>query len=200
MNFNEIAPYALLVLVFLVVRKSKMRGVGTISSIFNPSEPERPAHSRLRQIQGIGHILSMCFLTAMVLGALGVLFLLFYLVRNGTIYGLLQYGLLGDLGVILWVLTCTGGAWCCHRLSKEYSRGNLFTPEAVRHLRNIGYLCALAGLERSGLDQLWEAQHLQLQFLTIDSILPWCSGVLIIFIAWIMDEGRKIQEEQALTV
>lgn len=200
MNLNEIAPYALLVLVFLVFRISKIRGVGTISSIINQNDQARSANPRLRQIQGIAHILSMCFLTATVLGYLGVLFLLVFLVRNGTIYGLLQYGLLGDLGVIVWVLTCTGGAWCCHRLSKEYSRGNLFTPEAVYHLRNIGYLCALAGLERSGLDQLWEAQHLQLQFLTIDSVLPWCSGVLIIFIAWIMDEGRKIQEEQALTV
>lgn len=197
MKLNGIA---LLVLVFLVLRISKIRGVGTISSIFNPSASERTSRPRLRQIQGIGHILSMCFLTATVLGLLVVLFLLFYLVRNGTIYGLLQYGLLGDLGVVLWVLTCTGGAWCCHRLSKEYSRGNLFTPEAVHHLRNIGYLCVWACLERSGLDQLWEAQHLQLQLLTIDSLLPWSSGVLIIFIAWIMDEGRKIQEEQALTV
>jgi hypothetical protein len=32
------------------------------------------------------------------------------------------------------------------------------------------------------------------------STTPVFVGLLIIFVAWIMDEGRKIQEEQALTV
>jgi hypothetical protein len=32
------------------------------------------------------------------------------------------------------------------------------------------------------------------------SLTPVFAGLMIIFIAWIMDEGRKIQEEQELTV
>jgi hypothetical protein len=32
------------------------------------------------------------------------------------------------------------------------------------------------------------------------SVGPVLAGLMIIFIAWIMDEGRKIQEEQELTV
>jgi len=32
------------------------------------------------------------------------------------------------------------------------------------------------------------------------STTPLFIGMLIIFITWIMDEGRKIQEEQELTV
>ena len=32
------------------------------------------------------------------------------------------------------------------------------------------------------------------------SMTPVFAGLMIIFIAWVMDEGRKIQEEQELTV
>jgi hypothetical protein len=48
------------------------------------------------------------------------------------------------------------------------------------------------------LDRLWETQHLQP--LTGLPVFPLFGGFLIFLIAWIMDEGRKIQEEQELTV
>ena len=32
------------------------------------------------------------------------------------------------------------------------------------------------------------------------STTPVLVGLMILFVAWIMDEGRKLQEEQALTV
>jgi uncharacterized membrane protein YdcZ (DUF606 family) len=34
----------------------------------------------------------------------------------------------------------------------------------------------------------------------ISLLISFVPGLLILFIAWIMDEGRKIQEEQELTV
>jgi hypothetical protein len=43
------------------------------------------------------------------------------------------------------------------------------------------------------LDRLWETQHLQPLASYIP--IPLFAGFLIFFIAWIMDEGRKIQEE-----
>ena len=48
-------------------------------------------------------------------------------------------------------------------------------------------------------------KHLYLGFFDFDfgtgiNFGPFFIGVIIVLIAWIMDEGRKIQEEQELTV
>jgi hypothetical protein len=153
---------------------------------------------RLKRIQDCGYLLSIASLTAAVLGALGTLLLIFLLVRNGTIFNLSQHGLLGDVGVIVFVLTLTLEAWFCHKLFQQYARGNLFTKVVVHYIYQIGRFYVFAAVEKYFLNRLWEKQHFQ--FSAGDSIIPIYAGFLIIFIAWIMDEGRKIQEEQELTV
>jgi hypothetical protein len=188
MNSNEIIPFVVFFSVFAALmawKKKRFTGV-------------RAPNLRLEQIKEYGHQLSIASLTTTVLGTLGTLLLIFFLIRNGTIFNLSQYRLLGDLGVIVLVLTSTLVAWFCHKLFQQYARGNLFTPEVVRNIYQIGRFYIFAIVEKYFLDRLWETQHLQP--LTGVPIFPAFAGGLIFFIAWIMHEGRKIQEEQELTV
>ena len=188
MNANEFIPFAVFFSVFgalIVWRKKRFTGV-------------RSSNLRLEQTKEYGRQISIAALTAAVLGTLATLLLIFFLVRNGTIFNLPQHRLLGDVGVIVFVVTLTAGAGFARRLFQQYSRGKLFTKEVVQNIYRVGRLYILAIVEKYFLDRLWETQHLQplASFIPI----PLLAGGLIFFIAWIMDEGRKIQEEQELTV
>jgi hypothetical protein len=73
-----------------------------------------------------------------------------------------------------------------------YGRGILFSARNVLFIRFFGYWIIID----------WIIDY-QMQGALRDmdlSLTPVFGGLLIIFIAWIMDEGRKIQEEQELTV
>jgi hypothetical protein len=73
-----------------------------------------------------------------------------------------------------------------------YEQGILFAAKNVNYIRFFGYVLILE----------WVVDY-QLSGVVHDlnlSTVPILAGLLIIFVAWIMDEGRKIQEEQALTV
>jgi hypothetical protein len=78
------------------------------------------------------------------------------------------------------------------RLFRLYGNGILFSVKNINYIRFQGYYLILN----------WVVDY-QMQGALLDMALsttPLFVGFLIIFIAWIMDEGRKIQEEQELTV
>jgi hypothetical protein len=202
MNSNEIFPFVVFFSVFfglMILRRMRPDLLTSSKDTLENTNIKSP-NPRLKQIQEYGHQLSIASLTATVLGSLGTLLLIFFLVRNGTIFGLLQHRLLGDVGVVVFVLTSTLEAWFCHKLFQQYACGNLFTAEVVRNLYQIGRLYVFAIVEKYFLDRLWETQHLQPVTGLASIPIPLMAGGLIFFIAWIMDEGRKIQEEQELTV
>jgi len=135
--------------------------------------------------------------------------------RNIFLACALVFGLLGLMG--MYYALCIGYAvefLLAYRLFHYYAQGDLFTPKVVRYLRWIGITSILLGI--------WNVSHevcmavgggflkypttshwdimswfQQILYLFIFNFLP---GFIIIFAAWIMDEGRKIQEEQELTV
>lgn len=78
------------------------------------------------------------------------------------------------------------------RLFRLYGRGILFSAQNVFCIRFIGYWLLL---DFTTVYQMQATLHDMAL-----STTPVFVGLLIIFIAWIMDEGRKIQEEQELTV
>jgi len=77
-------------------------------------------------------------------------------------------------------------------LFQLYGEGIVFSAKNVRYIRYLGYALILSW----GIDYLMQASLHDMAL----SMTPVLVGFLIIFAAWIMDEGRKIQEEQALTV
>lgn len=98
------------------------------------------------------------------------------------------FGLVQLLLLLFWYRTVV-------KLLGFFEKGILFTAETVRCLQALGCLylvgCLLAlALHFSGLD----AGHRYLLFSD-----PF-TGLFLIFIGWLIDEARKIREEQELTV
>jgi hypothetical protein len=99
-----------------------------------------------------------------------------------------------------------------YRLLGLYERGVIFAAENVRLLRRIGalalsygLLAVLGGNLIEGARILVGTSGISARLLLFDSvgilISPWViGGVCLLALSYIMDEGRKIQEEQELTV
>jgi hypothetical protein len=99
-------------------------------------------------------------------------------------------------------------AWLCFRLFTLYARGELFTSKIVYYIRWIGCAYLLKALLEVSYRTIllhpirehplsgWTFS-LAYSLTLIFALFP---GFLILFIAWISDEGRKIQEEQELTI
>jgi Protein of unknown function (DUF2975) len=88
-----------------------------------------------------------------------------------------------------------------YRLLCLYEQGIIFSAANVAHIRRLGQLALLYGIFRPCL-AVFTKHAIYFPALPINILLsPWLViGCLIIIVAWIMDEGRKTQEEQALTV
>jgi hypothetical protein len=78
------------------------------------------------------------------------------------------------------------------RLFWLYGKGILFTAKNVNCLRFLGYYCIVDWFIDYQIEGFLHDMDLSSTRIFV--------GFFIIFFAWIMDEGRKIQEEQALTV
>jgi hypothetical protein len=109
--------------------------------------------------------------------------------------------------------------WFAYKLFSGYASEGLFTASSIRWMWLIGISNVLTGLIMNIFRLRWEwplmhwwkfngdepaswllymAELIQISLHYVDSHL--LVGFVIIFIAWIMDEGRKMQEEQELTV
>jgi len=96
---------------------------------------------------------------------------------------------------LLWMLKNALGVFSAATLSclfRLYEKGILFSPRNVLYLRFLGY-CVLI---------VWAVDYqIQNQLRDMNlSMNPILVSFMIIFLAWIIDEGRKIREEQELTV
>jgi hypothetical protein len=95
----------------------------------------------------------------------------------------------------LWMVKVGLGIFCAVILSclfRLYEKGILFSAKNTLYLRFLGYYMMIDW----AVNYLMQGAERDMQL----STTPVMVGFLIIFIAWIMDEGRKIQEEQELTV
>ena len=93
--------------------------------------------------------------------------------------------------------------WCAYKLFRQCSRGNFFSVDVARGLRRIGELAIALGLVDGVVSFASRIHEIPLWsnllfFPCISfSVVP---GIAFLCIAWIMDEGRKVREEQALTI
>jgi hypothetical protein len=177
----------------------------------NTNEVSLKVNSLLNRIQKISSFLRILFFaSAVTFGFIGILGYGYEITLAGVHHlGLSFYFNLSSIGR---AVEC----WFAYKLFSCYVHGDLFSPNAVRYIRWIGIISLLMGI-----GNIVNALHFQLHngwFYTTNSS-PWIveivvylqmilfhlvhnlvTGFVILFIAWIMDEGRKIQEEQELTV
>lgn len=105
------------------------------------------------------------------------------------------------LWIVLAVFYCRA-IWFFYGLFKNLTNGIIFHRDNVWYIRNLGWWLVAYPFVRIGFDLsklIWMTDGpgmIDLSGLPNQLIF----GFFVIFVAWIMDEGRKIQEEQALTV
>lgn len=94
------------------------------------------------------------------------------------------------------------------KLFKLYEKGNIFSIQHVRYIRNIGYALLIGQLIQPfyqfvmGFLTLHNPPHHRFAAITLDqtNIGMILTALLVILISWIMAEGCKLHEEQQLTV
>ena len=117
------------------------------------------------------------------------------------------------LMVLLGIGVLVAAVVTCYQLLSLYEKGIIFSARNVQLLGRIGLLAVSFGLLRACGPALIEALHqwtdtmssspLNSLLLTVCWLLSseWIiGGLFLVLVSRIMDEGRKIQEEQELTV
>jgi uncharacterized membrane protein HdeD (DUF308 family) len=84
------------------------------------------------------------------------------------------------------------GAFVLNRLLRLYATGKFFTGQNVGYIKWLGWIVLSDWVVEKLLDAVENGFDPNPMKLVV--------GLLVILLAWIMDEGRKIQEEQELTV
>lgn len=112
--------------------------------------------------------------------------------------------------------------WKLGRLFRFYERGLIFASATIRCIKMLGLVCIIGWAINLGSSfmatqyprqeiilhpgqTMGPVHHYYMGFFSFDfgtgvNFGPFMIGIIIVLVAWIMEEGRKIQEEQALTV
>jgi hypothetical protein len=167
----------------------------------NANEIFQKADSRMNRIQKVSGIFRTIFLIVAILCAVAGFWLNIALL---SLHGAYKFTFILSAGV---EFACAACAWFCYKLFNLYSQGDLFIPQAVCYIRRIGYTYFLMTVISFFVQIVTEKiafipkpNHVELSGLLMQFAISSFPAFLIIFVAWIMDEGRKIQEEQELTV
>ena len=168
---------------------------------------QKNGNARLSRLKRIIHLVQW------LLGAIVIIFLVFGSVFLASLLGwleapagikisfspLLTYTAPFNIptAALFFVFLRTGlfmtGVFILFKLLNLFEAGDFFSGVSVRHIKSLGALVMLDW----GLTKVLDAMaHCGVEISFGQLVL----GLLIFIIAWIMDEGRKIQEEQELTV
>ena len=127
--------------------------------------------------------------------------------------GVLQNMLMNLVPICIWIWY-----WKLARLFRHYERGRIFAAETICCIKTLGLLLVIGWLLGLAAEMMPDpalppgavvggtvSQVYQMNFFSFDfgtgvNLGQFFIGIIIVLIAWIMDEGRKIQEEQELTV
>ena len=166
----------------------------------NANKIASKANRRLEHIKKMSRWLKVVFLLYFAVVGLA---LIFGRVQTPIRLGDQSYGSLAE--VPAWLTVCTAlqsalfllAAIAFYRLLGLYEKGVIFSADNVAEIRRLGKLAIFNGVV-SGLIKVGLAfPTLPMEIL----FSPWfIVGCLTLIIARIMDEGRKMQEEQELTV
>jgi uncharacterized integral membrane protein len=173
----------------------------------NANEVSPRAGARLRRIKMISRTIKALFLLYFIF-----LILFFVVFARNTVGTSFAFGsqayasfssipfmikLVGGLCYGLFLVAIVTG----YQLLNLYEKGIFFSAKNVRLFGRIGYLASSYGLICICAPILVSARLGIFPFLISLASSPWIiGGLFIVVISLIMDEGRKIQEEQELTV
>jgi hypothetical protein len=166
--------------------------------LLNTGLKTNPRLNRIRQI--IWAIRILAGLT--VIGIIVAIFFIFIAPKKAGLWPFWKYSSLHavpltvmELEFVRGVLFFTG-VFVLNRLLQYFARGNFFTAANISCIKWLGALVMGDWLIAKFLDAIvFRVVTVGFGDLTKPAI-----GLIIILIACIMDEGRKIQEEQELTV
>jgi hypothetical protein len=176
------------------------------------------ASERLKRIEDVSRIVRFAVLALLVLSVGDSLLTLFWLAPQWVEQQPLQAALGVLMQLVLWAWY-----WNLADLFHLYQRGLIFARQTIRCIKLLGLLCVIYGLFTSAwraANYLFPAPHSRMvppgvlitfhKSYIITGLFSFTlngfnvglllAGIIIVIIAWIMDEGRKIQEEQELTV
>jgi hypothetical protein len=175
----------------------------------NANEMSPKANARLKQIMAASRTFKIIFLiAAIVFGIIGILSM-FVMLWMGERHPEVMRNLVLNLSYFGYAVT----SWFACQLFSAYASGNLFAPTVVCRIRWLGIGTVLVGIVNGGIHILICVKEIYQFAIPVNvglpiSLIQICiqiffnvvPGLAIIFIAKVMDEGRKIQEEQELTV
>jgi hypothetical protein len=182
--------------------------IGPILCAMNMNEISPMAGSRLNRIQKTSRNLKICVLLYFVvpLCLIALNFKSLH-VANGMVSIFNHpYASVSDIPAPTMVLAAIAagiyllGMIAFYRLLSLYEKGVIFSEANVREMKRLGTYLACYGILNVTADAFYSGGILPLTLLGFVAS-PWIvGGGAINIVAWIMDEGRKIQEEQELTV
>jgi hypothetical protein len=188
----------------------------------NTNTEINPAGARFQRIQTVSRVVRYVVLGCLVL-AIGNGLYNFGLWSSASMtLGFVWHSLMMlsfEIVLCLWY-------WKLAKLFQFYEHGKIFAPETIRCIKVLGLLCVLNWLLMSVYNTLFRLippppspalppgtivrsvtvveSSLHMGFFSFSyrgvNVGLLLAGIIIVVIAWIMDEGRKIQEEQELTV
>jgi Protein of unknown function (DUF2975) len=182
----------------------------------NANEIRPQANVRLKRIRIISRVLKILFTLYLICFGPYLLFVDKmpdgYRVVEGTYAAFSDVPLIAKFVVGVAAVLILAGVISCHQLLNLFGKGIIFSARNVRLLGRIGFLALsykLLGIIGPLLIQAWNGWIGAFTFHPIVIWLDICQfmisplvigGFFLIVISRIMDEGRKIQEEQELTV
>ncbi len=180
----------------------------------NANESFPKTNARLKRIKFVSRMVRYLFLALLIASFCFYLFviILFFTILGWQLPFVVAFGVL----ICVWY-------WKLAQLFGLYQRGLIFNSKNISCIKFLGILCII----QWALGNIWSfcREHYPLPpisptpplAITFAKILSshfdffsfgfygidfgfLLDGIVIVLIAWIMDEGRKIQEEQELTV
>ena len=164
--------------------------------------------SRVDRIKIVSRVLMVIFFAGALLNGIFLACEVYLWLTEGRVLNdqpapifLSRYRALENLWPLVTTVTIGVGAWFGFRLFRLFGRGQLFTGENISNTRRITFIYFLVLMEsvvtRTFMNPAYVAHEAPA---SLELILLACPGLLVLFIAWVLDEGRKIEEEQALTI
>jgi len=179
----------------------------------NANEISPKANARLNRIKLVSRIVRYVVLANLIFNVC-----IFFVGRHGFYLGLHEISIRSYLNILLLGFA-SFWFWELASLFRLYERGLFFGAEAIRCIKILGILCLCGWLTMVALHftghpvmqfpnlppgtQVVIVQRdvlFAFNFGTRIDFGPLLVGASVVVAAWIMDEARKLQEEQDLTV